>query len=725
VPTPARALFSDVNPDNSDLDPSDPDGSSGGRVNGVATVRSDNQTYYAASEWGGLYKSRDRGLTWSHLDRHVPQATWDVAVSPAGSNLVYATSFYDGRSRSRAGINVSRDAGGTWTHPTSANPPASFNCNAARRTEPSAFGIAIRSDAAANVFIGTNCGLARSTNSGQTWTFIDPSPNTPANDVWDVVAQPGGVVDICGDDGHFRSTNNGNTWTVGGLPFGGQCSLAVSPDEPYVLLATVGTSIFESDNAGTSWTALTNPTPQGRIPFVVTNQRSTVGGQDRFDLWFGDVSLFRTGCVTPAVKRPGGSPRCPANRWVGGFTRTAGAHDDAGDLAFDSRGIADACPVLFSSDGGVYYNTDTSSDCQEPNWEQPRMTPHATWLFTMSGANQAGAPAEDLYFGLQDNGSWATRNAGTARPNWHNADCCDVFDTATDGNRVVYTVCCFGGRSNRLFVAAPGMVAANEVNTYPPGFLAGFRFIDILDTFGDRRYVLVTTSGVFVTLDITASPVVWTQLGTGPANACGVKAAVRAGTPTFYVQAGNCGGGDPDQLWRYTGTGTGGTWQRITPPGGGGFGIFDVDATNPARLYASNLTTSGPRMVSSVNGGTAWTRDLKLDNLMTGGGAFKYQNQRGPTDFTSFGGYPQPSLVAFDPEDSKLIVAGGRDSGVFASRNGGQSWMLLTNPVSPGPRGTPPHLPRPWFAYFDHEPAGTVNIYVGTQGRGVWRITLP
>jgi hypothetical protein len=131
-------------------------------------------------------------------------------------------------------------------------------------------------------------------------------------------------------------------------------------------------------------------------------------------------------------------------------------------------------------------------------------------------------------------------------------------------------------------------------------------------------------------------------------------------------------------------------------------------------------------MVFSGDGGTTWGRDEDLDNMMTGGGVFKYQTQRGPTVFTGFNGYPQPSLLAFDPENSHIIVAGGRDSGVFISRNSGNRWGLLTDPFDSANSGFP-HLPRPRFAYFDHEPAGSseVKLYIGTQGRGVLRITAP
>ena len=64
--------------------------------------------------------------TGPHIPSHVPMATWDVEVDPTNSNRVYATSFYDGRVNSRAGINVSTDGGTTWTHPATATPPANF-----------------------------------------------------------------------------------------------------------------------------------------------------------------------------------------------------------------------------------------------------------------------------------------------------------------------------------------------------------------------------------------------------------------------------------------------------------------------------------------------------------------------------------------------------------------------------------------------------------------------
>lgn len=309
----------DINPDVSNN--SDPDATTGGRVNGIGVVAGDPNTAYIASEFGGLFLTQDAGQTWRHLDSHHPQVTWDVKVDPGNTGNVYASSFYDGKTTSVSGIQVSRDGGATWSHPASATPGTGTPCNATARAEPAAHGISVRPDQNATVYVGTNCGLARSTDSGATWTFLDPTGTGTAGTVIDVLAQAGGSVDVCGTQGFFHSPDGGTTWIQAATaPPSGQCTLAASPDESYVVLATSGISIWETDDAanaaGATWTQLGTPESrtQGRIPFVATNQRANSGVNNVFDLWFGDVRLFRASCTTPAIPAPGGATRCPAGR---------------------------------------------------------------------------------------------------------------------------------------------------------------------------------------------------------------------------------------------------------------------------------------------------------------------------------------------------------------------------------------------------------------------------
>ena len=91
-----------------------------------------------------------------------------------------------------------------------------------------------------------------------------------------------------------------------------------------------------------------------------------------------------------------------------------------------------------------------------------------------------------------------------------------------------------------------------------------------------------------------------------------------------------------------------------------------------------------PAMVMTLDGGTSWNPLPALDTQMNGGGAFRAQTLRGPTASTSFGGYPQPQLVAFSPRDPNLMVAAGNDSGVFRERRRGSQLDDRHRPVLAG-----------------------------------------
>jgi hypothetical protein len=735
--TPALAAFAnvqDINPDVSTN--SDADATTGGRVNHVASAPGGNTVFYAASEQGGLFKSTNSGANWSHLNGHLPQITWDVKVDPSNANNVYATSFYDGKVTSLSGIEVSGDAGATWSHPASANPPITAPCNATARIELEGFGIGIRPDATNNVFVGTQCGVAFSSDSGGTWTFLNPtSPSNPGR-TWAVLVEPGGpsgqgIVNVCGDFGFRSSTNAGSSWTAGtGFP-AGRCSLAASPDESYVLFAAASdNNVYESDDAGATWTnrGTPEPTPQGRIPFVKTNKRAS-----NYDLWFGDVGLFRQGCTTPGAPAPGGSARCPTGGWAGSFTRPAGGHDDTGDLIFDNTVSQDACPVLMSSDGGVHVRT---GGCESPSWNRSNTGMHALWDWNMAAIRAGGGLR--LFLSNQDDGFQSTTNAQAGSPTWKNPECCDVFSVATDGNRTVITECCFkpapatqvrvGDSSGQNFnpITTPPGAEIPEPQAYPDGEgIIGFNSVSNLVNIADKQYALLTNQGLFFTTDITAGPPVWTQIASSnsPANACGVAVAITGGTPTFFLQAGACASNTGGSLWTATGTGAT-SWTRIDNNNGqtGGIGVFGVDPGNPNRLYASNFSAGGVRMVFSTDGGTTWQRDVTLDRMMTGNGVFRLQNSTGATNFTGFNGYVQPTLTALDPSDSNLIVAGGHDSGVFLSADAGNSWGLMTDPFTPQSSGTA-HLPQPRAAFFDHPSGPLAAVFVSTQGRGAWRLT--
>lgn len=759
--------------------------SSGGRVNHLG--RATNSILYAATEYGGLFKSADAGRTWARLDSHLPTRVLDVKASPADPNFVIATSLYDGRVNSLAGINVSHDGGANWVKPN-ANPPANFCSNSDFLSEPSALGIAFDPVNAARVFVGTRCGLARSTDGGVNWTFLNPF-GRPFDTFFDrsvvaVLVHHGGIIDVCGFGGHRRSLDGGTTWNgplSGGTPLpGGVCSIAASPDESSVIFITVGTRIFESDNGGGSWdTEFVNPRAQGHVPYVATNNRQ---GRN-FDLWFGDVGVYRAACTTPLTPGPGA--RCPASStWT---FAGSGAHADMGEIVFtdpprinvtacrqgcsatntECQSECDAelddcmkkvhqpggggplasqcthalqvcntactsnlntcnsncskpregCPLAIATDGGTFINALTESPaCQTPKWVESDVTPRALWLWSLSGANIPNSRIrEALYMGAQDNGTFATLDAGSASPNWTHTENGDSFDDASDSTQVVYTNCCYGSpRDNMVFRRNPGMIGGGQIPNYPPGTVPRFLFPDVIARFGVNRFALVMTSGIFATQNITATPIAWTSLGTNaPTNACGLWSAGPQTNPTFFAVTGFCSG-FAGGLLRYNGTSLTGTWQTVPlPPSTSGVGVFAVDPNNPGRLFVSAFDNIGVHMFRTINGGATWVPDTVLDALMTGSDAFRM------TVISTAPAYTQPTMVAFDPNNSSNLLAGAADAGIFLSRDNGATWVTLTNNAG---NIANPIIPRPHWAYFNRE-CGDYNIYVGTQGRGAWRFS--
>lgn len=710
--------ISNISPVTSDRDGSDPNSASGGRVNGLAAHPTSTQKFFAASEWGGLFKSDDTGRTWTYVSEHVPQTTWDVEYNPSDGNMIVATSFYDGKTQPLSGISISRDGGRTWRVPPTSR-PAAVDCSvAARAQEPAAFGIAFDPADTDDIYVGTNCGLAISNDNGVTWNIVDPTPGTNGSQrIYDVIVHNGGTIDICGDEGHFRSTNGGANFAAGAAEAGGMCSLAVSPDEANVIFRSTGLQIFESRDAGATWpTIFANPGAQGRIPFLKVNDRNGTA----FDLWYGDTQLFRAGCTTPA-NTASNTARCPAsNTWTNAQT---GSHWDVGDLVFNISVSVDACPVLFSNDGGIYFNQRTGTNCHAPRWEQPTQSVTALWLWDMDGDTRLAKSEEGVYIAQQDSGGFGSQDAGKDAPSWKSANCCDFFDVEAEESRVVYTMCCWSpGPATRMYLDDKKMDGGSEISNYPPGTLVGFTDADSLSNYAPNRYAVVTSNGIYFTTNIAAGTPTWNVLGSNaPVGACGIYSSKNSsGTPVFVARVGGCGLGGSGSLWRLVGANSTAAWVRIERSGNSQFGALAVNSNNHNHIIVNDLSGATPMMVRTFDGGTTWQTLPQLNNMLTGNGDFVLQTQTGarPGD----NAYPQASMVAINPHNPDMIVAGGQNSGVFISMDGGNSWRLITDPRTNF--ALRPHISRPLFAHFETFHGGHTNLYIGARGRGAWRIGI-
>ena len=697
----APSAMTDVNPDGLPGEPR-----YGGRVLGVTISPTNNQLAYAASELGGIFRSNNGGGNWVHIDDVPLTISRDVMFDPQDANTVIASGFYDGQVVNQGGIWRSTNGGATWTKPATSNPGCS--------TQASTWGIAIANDAIlhTNIYVGTDCGLAISADSGATWNHVDPCTSTDAafcnagGTIFDVEARVvGGQVqlDACGVEGYFRSPDGGATWSapdaaspvLTGLN-NSPCSVATAPNDAntvYVahfsgLTPPPGpqfcvSQLLESTTGGTagSWVDMLVSANNCRDAWVVTHP-ALDGDANHFEVYYGDSQrVHRQHCDAA------NAPRCATGvaNWP---NADSGAHADPSDIAFNTSTV-NGCPQILSTDGGI----STSSDCGA-TWVDGNRGLHALDIRGLAGTVEAGHT--DLYVGAQDNGLYFSQDGAVT---WSRPVGADVYNVYADHNSpadVLYRQC-FGCGD----VLAGAHLAGAGGFSDPPGNIP---VTAVAAQFGPDSYIFLTNDGgtpalwtVYVTTDSGGT---WNQMGPSPlpGNPGEVKASGSAATPTFYLRL-NVGG----QLRIYSLTGALDNTASLTLVSSGlntPTGAWGVDPSDPNLLYVTDIGTN--QMMFTTDGGGQWDPDPALTNLVTRGGVYRFNPNMGA----------MPRAVAYD-QNSDMIMVGTRTSGLFASVTGGEAWFSIR-----GAEGLPLYLD-----FFFDESNG--SVYAATRGRGIWMIDVP
>jgi hypothetical protein len=564
------------------------------------TVSADGRRLYTGT-FAGVWHSGDGGVTWDQLTRPqppdgedlVPGAlrvpnVFDVVVSPINADVVLAATAFDTRVRPQNGIYRSQDRGETWSlvH--------QFICPGA----PGVGQIVFAPDTADLAYAAGGCAVAISRDGGRTWVN---SPIPDQGKAWHVAVAPQesfpdrGVlrrVYAAGDDHIWYSENGGNTWSqdtaaiiatmgsffapeqgnfvkygvVGGFP-GGCCGenssqvLAIEPGHPerlYVAVTNIsnGPAYYFTCYALAADGPCVDPekTPGSfiiRIPDGENcEQRVRCGGAA---VWLGDYSqFFRQGqsgswrrlASPPAyqgVSTPSGRVYIVAKQTASGYLlflsdsshvhvsqgrpeQSAAWHRLDGRDASESKRENDLSNQLFlhvdphaiaisqdfdltltrptgvsfpydqnsvreaflggtlwmANDGGVYHSTDGGATWQ---WGSGLATLQLQGPF--AGVAVAGnAPA--LYFGVPDNGNFFSLNRGAT---WQDpitdcGDCGPWFADPAQPHRVLE------------FPLGPSLVLHTDPleNRYPnpgPGAMEGrdYRPVPLPTTFAANPYI--------------------------------------------------------------------------------------------------------------------------------------------------------------------------------------------------------------------------------------------
>ena len=270
----------------------------GGRTRAAAGIPSRPNVFYVGQVDGGVWRSTDFGRTWNPIfDRQDTQSIGAIAVAPSNPDILYVAS---GEGLHRPDLSVgngiyrSADAGKSWSHlglrdgqqiPALAIDPANPN-----RLFAAVLGHPYGPNPERGIFRSTDGGqtwdkiLYRNDRTGGSAVVLDPSnPNTVYASLWQETLGPWEDANSYAgtNGGLFKSTDGGNTWKqlTGGLPKDlVQINVAVAPSDPQRLYATLSTmgeggyanakglGVYRSDDAGASWRKITDdPRPAMKI----------------------------------------------------------------------------------------------------------------------------------------------------------------------------------------------------------------------------------------------------------------------------------------------------------------------------------------------------------------------------------------------------------------------------------------------------------------------------
>lgn len=221
---------------------------------------------YAGAE-SGIYRSDDRGASWTHLDS--PMNTlpiWALAIDPVDPHIMFAGTR-------PAALFRSQDGGTTWQKLAVALAEECPNVGIPRVTA-----IAIDPVDHRRVWAGIEVdGVRRSLDGGDTWETITSGVSDPDIHNVAISAGPQKTVWIITPREVFTTIDDGKTWERLGI--GKQLSLpycrgvVVKPDAPQVIFMGNGESAFggqggihRSTDAGQTWESLPLPVvPNGTV----------------------------------------------------------------------------------------------------------------------------------------------------------------------------------------------------------------------------------------------------------------------------------------------------------------------------------------------------------------------------------------------------------------------------------------------------------------------------
>jgi photosystem II stability/assembly factor-like uncharacterized protein len=444
-----------------------------GRVSNVEVDPKNSSVYYAATSVGGLWKSKNRGVTWMPIfDTGGSFNMCCVVIDPRDSNVLWLGTGENSNPRSSMygdGIYKSTDAGKTWAHvglETSEHIGRIL-------IDPRNSNVVYVASQGPLWAAGGDRGLFKTIDGGKTWkAVLAVSPDTGVSDVvfdpfnpeilyassWQRRRAVGQFVGGGPESAIYKSTNGGTTWNKlsNGLPQGpmGRIALGVDPKvKPTRVYALINAlrpeaGFYRSDDAGATWKRVgTIATPSATSP---TDERDDLAAGPEFQGQGGQAGGqgARAGGVPPAGAPQTGAAQAGAQT---GQRGRGGAPGDnwyrGGDAGYYQELFVD--PIRPDTIWSVNTNLERSSDggktwARVPNLDNVHVDFHSVWL---------NPHDRNHIIVANDGGIYETWDEGKTWRFFSNLPVTQFYRVSVDNAKPFYHVC--GGAQDNGSVCGP------------------------------------------------------------------------------------------------------------------------------------------------------------------------------------------------------------------------------------------------------------------------------
>jgi len=383
-----------------------------GRINCIAFHPTDANTFWVGSPSGGIWRTTNGGSSWTILNNNeTVLGVSDIAIPSdySTSNTIYiATGDRDGGSmwslgggqwadNNTVGVYKSTDGGTSWS---------ATGLTFTKSSGSQVYRLLIDPTNNAILIASTSSGIYKSTNSGTSWTQKD------VNRWIDLEFKPGDHNTVYGSSFGYnpgylaKSTNNGESWSFLSIGANGyRNEIAVTPNNPAVvyLLACNNSGgllgVYKSTNGGTNISQVNTNTSQNMLGYYSDGSGGT-SGQGTYDLCIAaspsDANIVYLGGVNTWKSTDGGANWTISNMWTSSifynFVGAPVAHADKHALAFQN-----GTTLFEGNDGGIYKTTNGGS-----SWNDLTNGMVISQIYRI-GVSQTSV--NTVLTGLQDNGS--------------------------------------------------------------------------------------------------------------------------------------------------------------------------------------------------------------------------------------------------------------------------------------------------------------------------------